>query len=111
MTWIKVCGITNLDDALAASDAGANALGFVFYKKSPRHVTSETALLDRRQATAGKSKKSASSSMRASDQVRATVKEAGFTAVQLHGNESIEFSRALFQQLANGSRRPTIFRS
>ena len=43
MTWIKICGITNLDDALAASDAGANALGFVFYPKSPRHVTLETA--------------------------------------------------------------------
>ena len=43
MTWIKICGITNLDDALAAIDAGANALGFVFYPKSPRHVTAETA--------------------------------------------------------------------
>ena len=43
MTWIKICGITNLDDALAAIDAGANALGFVFCPKSPRHVTVETA--------------------------------------------------------------------
>lgn len=40
---IKVCGITSVEDALAAIDAGADALGFNFWPGSPRHITAERA--------------------------------------------------------------------
>jgi phosphoribosylanthranilate isomerase len=109
MTWIKICGITNLDDALAAADAGANALGFVFYPKSRRHVTLETvcsivAKVPRQMEKVGVFVNESV------DRVRDIAKHAGLTAVQLSGDESPEFSRSLFRELGNKSRRPAIFR-
>ena len=41
MTWLKICGITNLDDALLAADLGVDALGFVLEPSSPRYVPPE----------------------------------------------------------------------
>ncbi|MGA7559486.1 MAG: phosphoribosylanthranilate isomerase [Terriglobales bacterium] len=110
MTWIKICGITNVDDALAAIDAGANALGFVFYPQSLRHVTLEIArsIISKLPQPIEKVGVFVRES---ADHVRDTVKGAGLTAVQLSGDESAEFSSALFKELSNESRRPTIFRT
>jgi phosphoribosylanthranilate isomerase len=110
MIWIKICGITNLDDALLATDAGANAIGFVFYPKSPRHVIAETAQSIVKRLPPGIQKVGVFVNQTVA-QVRDTVKRAGLTAVQLHGAEDKQFSLSLFGALANGVSRPTILRS
>jgi len=110
MTWVKICGTTNLDDALAAVEAGANAVGFVFYPKSKRYVTAETAAAITAKLPA-KVEKVGVFVEQTVDEVCDTIKLAGLQVAQLHGKQSPEFSRDLFHALSNGRKRPTIFRT
>jgi phosphoribosylanthranilate isomerase len=110
MTWVKICGTTNLEDALAAVDAGANAVGFVFYRRSRRAVDLATvrAIVEKLPDAMGRIGVFVNESV---EKVVDIVHQAGLTAVQLHGEEDVEYSRALYRKLGNGGPRPMIFRS
>jgi phosphoribosylanthranilate isomerase len=91
MARVKVCGITNVEDALSAIEAGADLLGFNFYEKSPRYVTPEDARrviekLPEGVLSVGVFVNEASPAV-----VERKALEAGVGAVQLHGDESHEF--------------------
>ena len=95
MTFIKICGITNLDDALSAVDAGADALGFNFYRPSPRYIKPAAArrIIDElpdKIMTVGVFVNEDSP-----DSIERLATEAGVTALQLHGDESPQFCAAL----------------
>jgi phosphoribosylanthranilate isomerase len=83
MTWIKICGTTNLEDAQLAVEAGADALGFVFYEKSPRYINPETAQKIVEQLPENIEKVGVFVDSDASDVV-AIVNEVRLTAVQWH---------------------------
>ncbi len=98
MVLVKICGITNLDDALVAVDAGADVLGFNFYPRSPRYVTAEAA----RAIISGLPSTTSSAVLTVGvfvnedlDVVERTASAAGVSAVQLHGSESPEYCKAL----------------
>jgi phosphoribosylanthranilate isomerase len=87
MTWIKICGTTNLEDALTAVDAGADALGFVFYEKSPRrtHVEAARGIVKNLPLNIEKVGVFVNEPV---EKILNTVAQAGLTAAQLHGVES-----------------------
>jgi len=94
MVLVKICGITNLDDALAAVDAGADALGFNFYPRSPRYLTPENArtIIDRLPPEVLTVGVFVNEEL---DAVERTASLAGVSALQLHGTESPEYCKSL----------------
>ena len=90
MTRIKVCGITNPEDALCAVRLGATALGFVFYEKSPRFVKPEEAGEIIRQVPPFVTKVGVFVNAEV-DYLREAKDVAGFDLYQFHGDETPEF--------------------
>jgi phosphoribosylanthranilate isomerase len=106
MVLVKICGITSLDDARTAIAAGADLLGFNFYRPSPRFVEPQdvkTIIETLRGETENHSVTMVGVFVNESspDSVMRVVKETGVGAVQLHGDESVEFCRGL-KELLNG---------
>jgi len=95
MVKIKICGITNLDDALAAVEAGADMLGFNFYRPSPRFIepTRARAIIEKLPA------KTIAVGVFVNERdpriVSGIADETGVSAIQLHGDESAEYCREL----------------
>ena len=98
MSFVKICGITRAEDAAAGIAAGANALGFVFWPKSPRcvdverartivaamppHVTAVGVFVDQQ-----------------ADDVNEIARLVNLGAVQLHGSESDDYVRAMSRRV------------
>ncbi len=87
---VKICGITNSDDALAAARAGADALGFVFYDKSPRRVTVEAAAAVVRKVPPGIARVGVFVNPD-EELVMQAVTDCGLNLLQFHGDETPEF--------------------
>jgi phosphoribosylanthranilate isomerase len=92
VTRVKICGITELKDACVCVDAGAHALGFVFYRKSPRFVSFQAAARICRELPPFILKVGVfvNEKKRVIDRI---AKECCLDILQLHGDESPDFCR------------------
>jgi phosphoribosylanthranilate isomerase len=89
---VKICGLTNIEDGLAALDAGADALGFVLYASSPRCVPLEQAAEMVKQLPPFIAK--VGLFVNASElSIRHAIEQCGIDTLQLHGDEAPEFCR------------------
>lgn len=88
--YVKVCGITHIDDALAALDAGADLLGFNCIPSSRRHLAGEEVarIVERVRAAAPSVECVAVVADLTTERARALLVELGVHALQLHGDES-----------------------
>lgn len=90
MVKSKICGITNLDDAKASIEAGCDALGFVFYKKSPRYISSVKAKKIIKQLPKNVIKIGVFVNEKERE-IKRIAKFCNLDMLQFHGDESAEF--------------------
>ena len=90
MTKIKICGITNIEDATLAANLGADALGFVFYKDSPRYIQKDAAKEIIRELPPFVSSVGVFVNEK-EDRVREISSDCRLDILQFHGNESPDF--------------------
>jgi phosphoribosylanthranilate isomerase len=92
MTYIKICGITNVDDAYCAAESGADLLGFILTPKSPRFVTVQEAAFIAgavRGAFGPQAPRTVGVFVdESTERVRDVLEAAGLDLAQLHGDES-----------------------
>ncbi len=90
MIEIKICGITGIEDALHAAACGANALGFIFYRQSPRYIDPATAagIIAR---LPGAICKIGVFVNEAAETVKQTAAACGLDLIQLHGDETVDY--------------------
>jgi phosphoribosylanthranilate isomerase len=89
---VKICGVTNIEDALAAVGAGADALGFMFYESSPRNVAVKVAADIIRQLPPFVAKVGVFVNT-TEESVRRAIGDSGIDTLQFHGDETPEFCR------------------
>jgi phosphoribosylanthranilate isomerase len=94
-TRVKVCGITNLEDALMACDAGADALGFNFHPQSPRYLAPAEAAKIAKHVPPFVACVGVFVNIEEPNEVDRMAKLAGVGVLQLHGNEMPSYSRIL----------------
>ena len=87
---VKICGVTNATDAVAAAESGADALGFMFFAGSKRHVSRPAAAAIIRELPPLMAKVGVFVNATADD-IRRVVAETGIDTLQLHGEEPPEF--------------------
>lgn len=94
ITKVKICGITNYDDAVAATEMGADLLGFNYYPESPRYVSPEkaTEIVNKLPAFIDVAGVFVNSPL---EEVREIAGQCQLDWIQLHGDENPEFCRWL----------------